>query len=111
MEYYWNITTAKANDVVNMILSETAVKKSQNRQILSKILTNIRCLTRQSLSLRTSWSNKSASEVNSNFHRMILIRCEDNEMRSNCLNRRTEKYTIPEIQNEMTWDNGTWGPS
>lgn len=55
-----------------------------------------------------SWSNKSESEVVSNFHQLLLLRWEDDEMLSNWLSRRTEKYTSPEIQNEMIEVMSLW---
>lgn len=98
--HYWNTTTAKANDVANMISSEDAKKQSQNRQMLFMILTDIRCLARQSLPFRGSWSSKCGSECVSNIHQMHLQRCEVDE-RLTMIRRWRNAKEIEWVQEQM----------
>jgi len=55
-------------DVVDMVSSEAEKQRFKNRQMLLKILTNIRFLARQGLPLRGSWNKEYNIEVDSNFH-------------------------------------------
>ena len=55
-------------DVVDMVSSEAEKQRFKNRQMLLKILTNIRFLARQGLPLRGSWNKEYNIEIDSNFH-------------------------------------------
>ena len=64
-------------DVVDMVSTEAEKILFKNRQMLLKILTNIRFLARQALPLRGNWDKKSKLEIDSNFHQFLLLRCEN----------------------------------
>ena len=55
-------------DIVDMVSSEAEKQRFKNRQMLLKILTNIRFLARQGLPLRGSWNKEYNIEIDSNFH-------------------------------------------
>ena len=61
----------------------------------------IRYLARQALSLRGDWNTKTMSEENSNFHYLLNVRAQENPEIIEWHRRRDEKYTSPEIQNEL----------
>lgn len=58
-------------------------------------------IARQAIPLRGDWDEESASEVNSNFHQLLLLRSEEDKSLTKWLDRKQMKYTSPEIQNEM----------
>ena len=66
----------------------------------AKISHNI-SLARQSLPFRGSWNHEYGSEQNSNFHQMLLVRAEEDPEILQWLKRKQNKFTSPEIQNEM----------
>ena len=76
-------------------------EKYKNRQILLKIFENIRFLTRQSLALRGNWDEEKKCEVNSNFYQLLKLRASEDPRIDEWLTRKQQKYTSPEIQNEM----------
>ena len=88
-------------DVVDMASSEAEKQRFKNRQMLLKILTNIRFLARQGLPLRGSWNKEYNIEIDSNFHQRILLRCENQRDLQSWLDKSTNKYTSPRMQNEM----------
>ena len=72
-----------------------AQQKSENRSMLLKILQNIRFLGRQGIALRGH------NDLESNFIQLLNLRaCEDQKI-VNWLKKKSDKYTSPEIQNEM----------
>ena len=88
-------------DVVDIVSSEAEKQRFKNRQMLLKILTNIRFLARQGLPLRGSWNKEYNIEIDSNFHQLILFRCDNQRDRQSWLDQFTDKYTSPKMQNEM----------
>ncbi len=58
-------------------------------------------LARQSLPFRGDWNKECGSEHNSNFHQMLLVRAEEEPEIVQWLKRKHNKFTSPEIQNEM----------
>ena len=58
-------------------------------------------LARQSLPFRGDWNKENGSEHNSNFHQMLLVRAEEEPEIVQWLKRKHNKFTSPEIQNEM----------
>ena len=69
--------------------------------MLLKILTNVRFLARQALPLRGNWDKKYKLEIDSNFHQLLLLRCENEKEFQTWLDQSTEKYTSSTMQNEM----------
>ena len=95
------IPKTAAGDIGDMISSQHALERKQNRNVLLKILSNIRYLARQSSPLRGDWQAKEKSETDSNFWQLLKLRCEDDPTIVEWLKRRQFKYTSPTIQNEM----------
>ena len=58
-------------------------------------------LARQSLPFRGNWNQEYGSEQNSNFHQMLLVRAEEDQEIVEWLKRKHNKFTSPDIQNEM----------
>ena len=65
------------------------------------LLSNVRYLARQSLPLRGNWDESSKAEENSNFHQLIKLRSQQDPEILEWLQRKSNKYTSTEIQNEM----------
>ena len=83
-------------DVGESLSSQHAVEKEERRVCLLKIIQNIRFLSRQGLALRGD-----GNEDDSNFSQLLRLRAVDSESLSTWLTRKTDKYTSPEIQNEL----------
>ena len=88
-------------DIGDLLCERHALEKSKNRKILLTILSNIRYLARQALPLRGDWNTETMCEENSNFHQLLKLRAQENPEIIEWLQKRDEKYTSPEIQNEM----------
>ena len=65
------------------------------------LLSNVRYLARQSLPLRGNWDESSKAEENFNFHQLIKLRSQQDPAILEWLQRKSNKYTSPEIQNEV----------
>ena len=85
----------QTRDVAEMVVSEHAKEKEHNRQMLLLILKCIRFLGCQGLALRGD-----SDEKDSNFMQTLKVVGNVEEVKKWLL-RKTEKYTSPEIQNEM----------
>ena len=72
-------------------------KKAMNQRILLTILSKIRFHGRQAIPLRSE-----CDESNSNFQQLLHLRAEDNTKLNEWMQIKTDTYTSPEIQNEMT---------
>ena len=83
-------------DIGEMLSTTHASEKAVNRQCLMKIAQNIRFLARQGLSLRGD-----GTEDNSNFNQLLLLRTLDDPTLHTWMQRKAEKYTSPENQNEL----------
>ena len=83
-----------------MLSERHALEKSENRKILLSILSNIRYLARQTLPLRGG-DTETKSEENSNFHQLLKLPAQENPEIIEWLRKEPEKYTSPEIQNEL----------
>ena len=58
-------------------------------------------LGRQAILLRGDWKDTSASEFNSNFHQLNLMRAENDLEFELWIKNKKWKLTSPEIQNEI----------
>ena len=70
MEAVARYVTAPATvigDIGDLLSERHALQKSKNRKILLSILSNIRYLARQALTLRVDWNTETMSEENSNL--------------------------------------------
>ena len=70
----------------------------KNRLMLLHILGVVRFLGRQGLALRGS---ALSSEVDGNFSQLLHLFSEYHEQLACWLKRKTNKYTAPDMQNEM----------
>lgn len=83
-------------DVGEMLSSEHKQEKMQRQQMLLKIISNVRFLARQALPLRGD-----GNEVDSNFMQLLLLSSNDNKQIKEWVQKKTDKYTSPVIQNEI----------
>ena len=83
-------------DVAEMLSSELARQKADNRHCLLKILSNLRFLARQGLANRGSGDDK-----DSNFTQLLKLRSEDDGRIMDWLSKKTDKYASHDMQNEM----------
>ena len=73
----------------------------ENRQMLLKILSNIRFLARQSIAIRGD-----GDEENSNFIQLFKLCGEDDPKFAKWLEKKTDKYVSADIQNELLKNMG-----
>ena len=73
-----------------------ATNKSINRKMLLKILQNVMYLARQSIAFQGV-----GDEADSNFIQLLHLRACDDPRVKDWLKKKANKYTSPEIQNEM----------
>ena len=84
--------SANTRDVGEHLSAEHKEVKATNRKNLLKVLSNLRCLTRQGLSMRGH-----KDENDSNVIQLCRPRGEDDPR----LMAKTDKYTSAEMQNNM----------
>ena len=87
---------SSVKDIAETLQRELTKQKSENRQMLLKILSNIRFLARQSIAIRGD-----GDEENSNFIQLFKLRGEDDPKFSKWLEKKTDKYVSADIQNEL----------
>ena len=87
---------ATTRDVREALSAAHALEKTENRQCLLKILSNLRFLARQSCAIRGD-----GDESDSNFVQLFKLRGEDDPKIHEWTIRRTNKYTSDEVQNDM----------
>ena len=85
---------------------QLCVRKSRKQKMLSVIINTIRFLGRQGLALRghqkTCTSNPTESgKLDSKFVQLLRLRAEDNEGLHKFLNKKQDKFTSPDIQNQI----------
>ena len=88
-------------DVGELISEQHYLEKFKNRKVLLMLLSNVCYLARQSLPLRGNWDESSKAEENSNFHQLIKLQSQQDPEILEWLQRKSNKYTSLEIQNEM----------
>ncbi|XP_072023399.1 zinc finger MYM-type protein 1-like [Amphiura filiformis] len=84
------------SDIGETLSHKHATEKEANRQCFLKLLSNLRFLARQALSMRGD-----GNEDNSNFIQLFKLRGEDDTRMTSWLQRKQSKYTSAEMQNEM----------
>ena len=82
--------------VGEMLSTEDRKEKEANRTMLRIIIESIRFLARQGLALRGQ-----KDDTNSNFSQLLLLRGIDCPALLTWLNKKSNKYTSGEIQNEF----------
>ena len=88
---------SSTKDVGEVHSAQHAVEKAKNRKMFLLMLTNVQFLARQGLAQRGD-----GNECNSNFTQLIHLRrneCAGIDVNA-WLDRRANKYTSPEVQNE-----------
>lgn len=93
-------------DVGEMLSAGLASQKAESRKVLLTILSSIRYLGRQGLALRGRYktadsSDKKGGEIDSNFIQLLRTRAEDNPGILKWMDKAQNKFTSPDIQNEM----------
>ena len=78
------------------IAESLSVEKLERRQCFLKVLSNIRFLARQGLPLRGH-----GDESDSNFIQLMKLRGQDDSRIASWLQKKTDKYTAPDMQNEI----------
>ena len=96
-----DIPSTVNRDVGEMISTQHALEKCNNRRILLKILGNVRHLARQALPLRGDWNKVEKSEADSNCYQLLKLRCDEDPSIVDWLQKKTFKFTSADIQNEM----------
>ena len=88
-----------------MLNQSHAEQKDENRQVLLKIFSSVRYLSRQGIAFRGRWKTDDPKilngESNSNFIQLLRIRAEDNPNLQKWMDKCQDKFTSPDIQNEI----------
>ena len=87
---------SSVKDIAETLQRELTKQKSENRQMLLKILSNIRFLARQSIAIRGD-----GDEENSNFIQLFKLRGEDDPKFAKWMEKKTDKYVSADIQNQL----------
>ncbi|CAG2203108.1 unnamed protein product [Mytilus edulis] len=85
-----------STDIGLAMVKQIGDVRENNRSCLMTILSNLQFLSRQGLPFRGS-----SDDSDSNFVQLNLLRCEDNPNFREWLTRKSDKYTSPDIQNEI----------
>ena len=87
---------ATTTNVDELLSSQLSKQRLERRKCFLKLLSNARFLSRQGIAFRGD-----GDETNSNFMQLISLRSEDDSRLSQWVKQKTDKYTSPDIQNEM----------
>ena len=90
------ILPGQTRDVGEILDTEHAVQKVENRKILLILLRSIAFLARQGLALRGD-----GKEVDSNFRQLLLLQATENKKITEWLSKPINTFTSKYIQNEM----------
>ena len=83
-------------DVAESLLTQHQREKLERRKCFLKVLSNIKFLARQGLPLRGH-----GDESDSNFLQLLKLQGEDDARIASWLEKKTDKYTAPDMQNEI----------
>ncbi len=95
---------SNTKDVGEMLSKAHAEQKAENRRMLKMILSSIRYLGRQGLALRGHYKIDESGrrgEFDSNLIQLLRTRAEDEPTFLNWLEKSQDKFTSPDIQNEI----------
>ena len=87
---------ATCPDVGEMLSSQHAQQKMENRECLLKVLANLKFLARQGLPLRGD-----GDDSDSNFIQLLKLRARDDKPLAAWLEKKTDKYLSHDMQNEL----------
>lgn len=96
-----SFVTSTTKDVGEMVQKGYAEQKAENRKILLTIFNCVRFLGRQGLALRGEYKGEEKSEIDSNLMQLLLLIAIYNPQVSTWLKRTQNRFTSPDIQNEM----------
>lgn len=83
-------------DVGDMLSASHASEKKANQYYVYKVIENIQFLSRQGIALCGD-----GNEKDSNFMQLLLLRSANHPTVLSFLERKTDNYTSPQIQNEI----------
>ena len=86
---------ATTSNVAESLSSQLKLEKMENRQCFLKILSSLQYLARQGIAIRGH------SDEDSNFCQLLKLRTRDCANLHSWLQRKTNKYTSHDIQNEI----------
>lgn len=92
----FEVTIPRCGNIQEMTSEKIKSNMQENRKCLLKIIEIIQFLGRQGLALRGD-----ESDENSNFMQLLKLRCKDFPKLIDWLEKKTEKYTSHDIQNEI----------
>ena len=87
---------ATTRDIGECLSKQHSKEKLENRQCFLKLLANVKFLSRQGLPFRGSGDGS-----DSNFLQLLKLRGEDDPRILNWIKKKSDKYTSPQIQNEI----------
>ena len=91
------VTVPSTHGDIGMLLSrQYMIEATKSRRCLIKIAESAVFLARQGIALRGD-----GDERDSNFHQLMRLRARDDDELAQWLDKKVEKYTSPEIQNEL----------
>ena len=94
---HYLLTVPKSMQDISLALEKNLSNvQRQNRESLLKVISSVRYLARQGLPLRGKKDDKE-----SNFQQLLKLRAENDTVFTEWLKRKNNKYTSPEIQNEI----------
>ena len=88
---------SSTKNVAESLSAQLKRENLERRQCFLKVLLNIRFLARQGLPLR----GHGGHESDSNFVQLMKLRGEDDSRMTGWLEKKTNKYTAPNMKNEM----------
>ena len=92
----FEITIPQCGNIQEMTIEKVKSNMQENRKCLIKIIETIQFLGRQGFALRGD-----ESDENSNFIQLLKLRSKDFLKLKEWLEKKTEKYTSHDIQNEL----------
>ena len=84
-------------NIAEALSSQTQKERLDHRKCFLKIVANVRFLARQGLPLR----GHGDQECDSNFMQLLKLISEDDHNFDSWIKKKTDKYTSPEMQNEI----------
>ena len=86
----------RTGDIGEMLSTAHSMEKALNREMLRRIMQNLRFLARQGLAVRGSNGGE-----DSNFTQLLRLRANDCPAVTGWMDKKTNKYTSGDIQNEL----------
>ena len=83
-------------DIAEALSTQVHQERAERRKCFLKIVSNVRFLGRQGLPLRGH-----GADHDSNFMQLLKLRSEDDKSLATWLGRKSDKYTAPDMQNEL----------